>query len=78
MTDLVSDRSFPDPLGIVLWFDKLEFAEVSERPEQRVIPNQSSDWCGNLHRLSVCFSSYLVGALIERPRKCSNFVTNIR
>ena len=38
-----------------------------------VVANQSADWCGNLHRLSVCFSSYLVGALIERPWKCSNF-----
>ena len=60
-------RFCPAPLGIVLWYDKLEFAEESTAPEQRVIPNQSSDWCGNLHRLSVCFSSCLVGALIERP-----------
>ena len=29
MTNLVCGRFCPDPLGIVLWFDKLEFAEVS-------------------------------------------------
>ena len=28
------NRSFPDPLGIVLRFDKLELEEVSARPEQ--------------------------------------------
>ena len=34
VTNLVCGRFCPDPLGIVLWYDKLEFEEVSTRPEQ--------------------------------------------
>ena len=75
VTNVVCDRFHPDPLGIVLWYSKLEFAEGSARPNNTVIPNQSADWCGNLHRISCSFSSYPVGALIERPAgKVSIFV----
>ena len=34
VTNVVCFRSLPDPLGIVLWRGKLEFVEVSARPEQ--------------------------------------------
>ena len=34
MTNVVYFRSLPDPLGVVLWYRKLEFVEVSARPEQ--------------------------------------------
>ena len=36
VTNVVCDRFHPDPLGIVLWYSKLEFDASSER----VIPNQ--------------------------------------
>ena len=52
------NRKFPDPLGIVLWCSKLEFAEGSQGIEQRVIPNQCAHWCGNLHRIPDDLSSY--------------------
>ena len=42
VTDLLCGRSCPDPLGIVLWFDKLEFFEFP------VIASQCSHWRGNL------------------------------
>ena len=41
VTNVVYFRSLPDPLGVVLWYRKLEFIEFP------VIANQSSDWCGN-------------------------------
>ena len=34
VTSVICIRSHPDPLGIVLWRGKLEFVEVSARPEQ--------------------------------------------
>ena len=34
MTGVVCNRSQPDPLGIVLWCDKLEFGEGNQRIEQ--------------------------------------------
>ena len=34
VTYLICGRSFPDPLGIVLWFDKLEFGPQGGRPSR--------------------------------------------
>ena len=34
--------------------ESLEF----DGPPEQVIPNQSEDWCGNLHRISGYLSSY--------------------
>ena len=34
------------------------FAEESAAPNNTVIPNQCSHWCGNLHQISGCLSSY--------------------
>ena len=65
VTNLVCDRSFPDPLGIVLRFDKLEFGG----PSERVIANQRARWCGNLHRIPGPGTSYTVGALILSARQ---------
>ena len=31
MTNLVYNRFLPDPFGIVLWFNKLEFAELAAK-----------------------------------------------
>ena len=37
----------------------MEFAEESATPNNTVIPNQCAHWCGNLHRISGCLSSYI-------------------
>ena len=37
VTNVVCFRSLPDPLGIVLWRGKLEFAEGSAHPNNTVI-----------------------------------------
>ena len=67
-------------IGFTQLLGKLEFAEVSARPEQHChLRTSPLSWCENLHRLSDCFSSYLVGALIERPpgRARAQVVTNV-
>ena len=55
VTSVVCNRSQPDPLGIVLWRDKLEFGG----PSERVIPNQRAGFSGNLHRIMGNPSSYI-------------------
>ena len=45
-------------VGFIQQSDKVEFAEESRASNNTVIPNQSSDWCGNLHRIPGSLSSY--------------------
>ena len=53
--------------------DELEFAEESRASNNTVIPNQSSDWCGNLHRIPGSLSSYrLFYSAVFRNSSTSN------
>ena len=51
----------------VIGFCKLIGKSEFSAPSERVIPNQSSDWCGNLHRISGCLSSYRLPFLYYFP-----------
>ena len=46
---------------------KLEFAEESRASNNTVIPNQSADWCGNLHRIPGSLSSFRLSFLCRFP-----------
>ena len=63
VTNVVCNRSLPDPLGIVLWRYKSEFVG----PSEHVIPNQCAHWCGNLHRIPGGPSSYKLSFLCRFP-----------
>ena len=57
-------RFCPAPLGIVLWYGKLEF----DAPSEHVIPSQCAHWRGNLHRIPRCLSSYRLPFLYYFPK----------
>ena len=63
VTNVVCNRSLPDPLGIVFGTVNLEF----DGPLERVIPNQCAHWCGNLHRISDYLSSSIRRGRVSRP-----------
>ena len=68
VTSVICNRSHPDPLGIVLWYANLEFAEGSQGVVQHCHSEKVAHYFrGNLHRISDYLSSSIRRGRVSRP-----------